>query len=416
MKENKTLEYKETVTNSFLKTISAFSNYEGGKIVFGVNDDGNIIGIEDASHVCLDIENKINDSINPQPDYELEVIPDNTIILTVKAGKKKPYLYKSKAYKRNDTSTIEVDTIELTRLILEGKKINYEELSSDNQDLTFKLLEEKLINLTGIESCDKNILKTLNLYSDSDGYNIAALLLSDSNDCPGIDIGKFGDSISVIQNRKTFEHQSILAIYEQACDMYRDYYQYEIIERAHRKTVERIPEAAFREAIANALIHRVWDVKDQIRVLMFDDRIEVCSPGGLPFDLSKEEYLAGNYSRLRNPIIGNVLYRLKIVEIFGTGIRRIKEVYSDSISKPIFEVYDNSIKVVLPVLMSEAALNDDEAVVYNALDKDSGKSMSEIMKEMPFGKSKVRLILNSLISQELVFVNGNGRGTKYYKK
>ena len=106
-----------------------------------------------------------------------------------------------------------------------------------------------------------------------------------------------------------------------------------------------IPEAAFRETIANALIHRVWDTNSQIRVLMFEDRIEVISPGGLPGGISEEEYLSGRISVLRNQIIAQVFYRLNIVEVFGTGILRIKELYSSSIAQPRFEVSENAIKV-----------------------------------------------------------------------
>ena len=123
MHETRTVEFKETITNTFLKTVSAFSNYEGGAIFFGIDDNGNIKGIADVKQSCLDIENKINDSISPQPDYTLEVQSDNVIKVAVKSGIQKPYLYKSKAYKRNDTATIEVDTLELSRLILEGKNI-----------------------------------------------------------------------------------------------------------------------------------------------------------------------------------------------------------------------------------------------------------------------------------------------------
>ena len=100
-------------------TVSAFSNYNGGTILFGVDDDGNVKGLPDVKQACLDIENKINDSISPQPNYMLELQNnDQTIKLTVKSGLQKPYLYKSKAYKRNDTATIEVDTLEFSRLVL----------------------------------------------------------------------------------------------------------------------------------------------------------------------------------------------------------------------------------------------------------------------------------------------------------
>ena len=86
-----------------------------------------------------------SDNIVPQPGYSLKIDETNkTISLVIKEGKNKPYLYNSKAYKRNDTSTIEVDSFELTRLVLEGKKINFEDLPSSNQKMDFHYLENKL--------------------------------------------------------------------------------------------------------------------------------------------------------------------------------------------------------------------------------------------------------------------------------
>ena len=286
MRETKTVEFKEMITNSFLKTVSAFSNYNGGDIFFGIDDDGNVKGLQDVKQSCLDIENKINDNVSPQPDYTIEVQSDNTIRLTVKAGIHKPYLYKSKAYKRNDTATIEVDTLEFSRLILEGKNIRFEELPCREQVLTFELLYKKLKESIKIDTFNKDILKTLNLYSNENGYNNAAGLLADKNYFSGIDIVKFGENISIIQKRSTFENVSILEVYDRTMQVFKDYYQYEVIQGAERKRIEKIPEEAFREAIANALINRAWDVEAQIRVLMFDDRLEVISPGGLPSGIS----------------------------------------------------------------------------------------------------------------------------------
>lgn len=200
MRETRILEFKETVTNTFLKTVSAFSNYDGGEILFGVDDDGNIKGLSNVKQACLDIENKINDNISPQPNYTLEIQnSDQTIKLNVKSGLQKPYLYKSKAYKRNDTSTIEVDTLEFSRLILEGKNIRFEELPCKDQELSFKILQSNLKEKIQIETFNKDTLKTLNLYDDVNGFNNAAGLLADKNHFPGIDIVKFGENISIIQ-------------------------------------------------------------------------------------------------------------------------------------------------------------------------------------------------------------------------
>jgi ATP-dependent DNA helicase RecG len=90
MRETRTLEFKESITNTFLKTVSAFSNYDGGSILFGIDDDGNVKGIPDPVQACLDIENKINDSISPQPNYILELQNnDQTIKLTVRPNQKR---------------------------------------------------------------------------------------------------------------------------------------------------------------------------------------------------------------------------------------------------------------------------------------------------------------------------------------
>ena len=414
MRETRILEFKETITNTFLKTVSAFSNYDGGTILFGVDDDGNIKGLPDVKQACLDIENKINDSITPQPDYTLEIQNnDQTIKLTVKSGLQKPYLYKSKAYKRNDTATIEVDTLEFSRLVLDGKNIRFEELPCKDQELSFEILHRKLKETVRIENFDKDTLKTLNLYNDGNGFNNAAGLLADKNHFPGIDIVKFGENISIIQKRSTFENVSVLEVYEKAIEVFRDYYQYEVIQGADRKKMEKIPEAAFREAIANALIHRVWDVDSQIRVSMFDDRIEIVSPGGLPSGITEEEYLAGKLSVLRNRNLANVFYRLGFVEIFGTGITRIKQLYAEGLIKPDFEVSENAIKIVLPIFEKNADLTEDEIVIYKLLSKTMLKPISEVAPYVPFGKSKTTKLLKEMCQKGVITVEGKGKGTKY---
>ena len=417
MRETRILEFKETITNTFLKTVSAFSNYNGGTILFGVDDDGNVKGLSDVKQACLDIENKINDSITPQPNYTLELQNnDRTIKLTIKSGLQKPYLYKSKAYRRNDTATIEVDTLEFSRLVLDGKNISFEELPCKDQKLSFEILHRKLKENIQIQTFNQDTLKTLNLYDNVNGFNNAAGILADKNHFPGIDIVKFGENISIIQKRSTFENTSALDVYEKAIDVFRDYYQYEVIQGADRKMIEKIPEAAFREAIANALIHRVWDVNSHIRVSMFDDRIEAVSPGGLPAGITAEEYLSGKLSVLRNRNLANVFYRLGFVEIFGTGITRIKQLYAESLVKPDFEVSENTIKIVLPVFETNANLTEDEKVIYKLLSKTMLKPISEIAPYVPFGKSKTTQLLKTMGEKGVVAVEGKGKGTKYIIK
>ena len=213
IRENQSLELKETVSNSFLKTVSAFANYHDGEIIFGVNDEGDVVGIEDIQKTCLSIENQINDSIKPKPDYSLKTNLDRTITLSVKKGQNTPYRYHGKAYKRNDTATIEVDEIEENRLVLQGMNLSFEELPSKEQELFFDYLSRKIKEALDLESFNLDTLKSLTLFHVKTGYNNAAALFSDTNSFPGLDIVVFGSSINVMKRRVTLAGQSILKQY-----------------------------------------------------------------------------------------------------------------------------------------------------------------------------------------------------------
>lgn len=414
MRETKTLEFREEISNSFLKTVSAFANYEGGSILFGVDDAARVVGLGNVRAACLDIENKVNDSISPRPDYEL--LPnakDSTVELVVRPGRSKPYLYRAKAYRRSDSSTVEVDPIEFRRLVLEGSNLSYERLSSRSQQFTFETLGSALKSTVGIKNFDTDTLRTLELYSDEDGYNNAAALLADKNDLPGFDMAQFGESISVILRRETSAGKSVLLEYEDAVRMYRDCYCYERISGFERTQVERIPSEAFREAIANALVHRTWDVPAHARIAMYPDRVEVSSPGGLPTGISEEEYLAGMVSIRRNPVLANVFYRLGLIEAFGTGVQRIRDAYASSKTTPRFLVMENTITVILPVTVADLGLTDDQRLVYGLLSPTVPRSSGELLGMVDFGRSKLSRILKELIELGQVFTVGAGRGLKY---
>ena len=417
MKESRELELKSTITNTFLKIVSAFSNYNSGKIIFGIDDNGKIIGLENIEELCLDLENKINDNISPKPDFRfIKDTKKNIITLIVEEGLNKPYLYKGKAYKRNDTSTVEVDKVELNRLTLLGLNQYYEELKARKQDLEFKVLKKELEEKLLLRNFSKDVLKTLNLYDDKNGYNNAAELLADKNTFSGVDIAKFGKSIDEILDRNLFVNISIILQYQKTLEAFNRYYKYEQILGSERIEKELIPEKAFREVIANALIHRTWDVNSNIRISMYEDKIEVSSPGGLPSGISEKEYLNGQISQLRNPILANIFFRLKYVEMFGTGIRRINESYKKFTVKPNFEIFENSIKITLPITKTELFLTTDEKIIMDILEKGNILSSSEILEKVEFKKDKLNRILKNLIQKNYIDVIGNGRGTKYLKK
>lgn len=416
MKESKTVEFKRSLTRSFLKTVSAFANFGTGEILFGINDEGSIVGVEDAASTCLAIENSINDNISPMPRYTLEMETRNKkeiVVLKVFLGSDKPYLYKGKAYRRNDTADVEVDRSELKRLILEGQNLSFEEIRSQRQDLEFTVLSHQLETRADVQHVNLDIFKTLRLYARNEGYNNAAAILADTNEFPGIDIVRFGSNISELLDRETVAGQSALMQLNQALVVYRRYYQLDRIEGATRNTHELVPEDAFREAVANALVHRLWDMPSHIQISMEPDRILITSPGGLPSGITLEEYANGRVSILRNPIIANVFYRLNHIEMFGTGTERIKQAYDHSLLQPEFSATDNSISVVLPVVENVANLTEAEMSALHLFEGGRVLSRREVEAELEVSQAKAGRLLNGLIGMGVLERQASGRSSKY---
>ena len=177
--------------------------------------------------------------------------------------------------------------------------------------------------------------------------------------------------------------------------------------------METIPEKAFREAIANALIHRTWDVSAHIRVAMYDDRIEITSPGGLLEQLSVEDYLYKEVSMLRNPVIGNVFFRLHLIEQFGTGVQRIIASYTHCKRQPVFDISENFIKITLPVVIQDTmSMSQPARRIYEAL-QDGELSSRELAKLTGYGKRNILESVKELIEGGYVIKTGSGPKTKY---
>ncbi len=262
MRESRYIEYKEVVSKTFLKVVSAFANYNDGKIIFGIRDDGSVQGLPDPYKASIDIENAINDSLSPVPDYEITVnTNNNTVILIVHRGSEPPYFYHGKAYRRSDTASVPVDTVELKRLVLRGTNRDYEELPAENQELTFSIFEKELKETLQIDAFDRNIQKTLGLYVPSTGYTIAAELLADENHYRGIDIIRFGETEDQIMDREKFENASIVAEYNSAIQVYKKYYQYEEIKGVKRNTVEMV-RVFLQHFLKNPVISTVLGLPD----------------------------------------------------------------------------------------------------------------------------------------------------------
>lgn len=256
-KETKNLELKEQLTNTFLKTVSAFSNQNGGTIIFGVNDKGKTVGIKNLDEYCDKIERKIIDTIKPIPYFSLEIDHKEKIIkVIVEKGNDVPYFYKNKSYLRQGISTIEADNAFLKRLILDSKNIKFEDLEAYAQDYKFSYLKNKLNKYLNIEKFNNDIAVTLGLKNIKGYYNNAGALLADNNTFNVIDTVKFDHDNQHFTYRKSFNKCSILKATDEVINIFEDLYSYEKVEGKLRVKHYTVPIEAFREALINAVIHR----------------------------------------------------------------------------------------------------------------------------------------------------------------
>ncbi len=415
--ESNTLEFKEKVSNTLFKTISAFANYSDGKILIGVADDGSIVGVDDVQALKLSLENAINDNVLPRPDYEIkesEYDGKSIIEIHIRKGRNVPYLYKGDAYRRIDTSTIKINENELFDLLLKKRNLTYDASASNNQNLKFDDLEKTLNAKLNLTKADINVLISLGL-SKEGKFNIAAELLSNQNEIPNsfIDIVKFGNSTSVFLDRNRYEKCSILKQYQETINMFQLHYKpYQVVEGFERVTKVRVPEEAFREAVANAIVHRDYLVNGGIQISMYVNRIEIDSPGGLPEGITKENYLNDLVSVPRNPVLAGVFYRLGIIELFGTGVRRIIDAYIGCELKPNFIIGVSRIKIVLPVINYSENISDEEKVI-NILSIKNETYRKEIEELLGLNKTQTIAIINNLLNERKITKVGSGPNTKY---
>ncbi len=419
-KESSKVELKRELTDSFLKTVSAFANYGGGKIVFGVSENGSVVGIVDPEKTRLQLEHKVNDSISPRPEFFLNTssFEEKQIVeLTVSKGKNAPYLYNGRAYKRSDTSSTPLDSNELRRLSLDSSSMTFDQLPSHEEELSFKVLERWLQETVGLKKLGDDSLRTLGLMKD-DQYLRSAELLADTNQNAqsATIIVRFGKTISEFMDRADLTYQSLLSQYQGAMEMFDKWYQsYEAVDGFLRVPRIQIPRDAYREAVANALIHRCYDQGGAVQVAMYEDRVEVTSPGGLPEGVSETAYLYSQISIPRNLVLAEVFHRLHLIEKFGTGIDRIRKEYEPYASKPHFEVSDVLIRIVLPVIdykkrPEEISL---EEKILLLIAQEGSVSRAEVEQSTGYGKTRVYQILNSMIQAGKIIQSGKGPQTRY---
>ena len=439
---------------SWLKTVSAFANGIGGALIFGISDKEEIIGLDNYKKDSENISEIIKTKIEPLPKVTLKhyLIEDkNIIILFVHSGKETPYYFTEgghqTAYIRLGNESIPAKNSDLINLILKGKNRSYDSLGTDikKDNVSFTKLKSLYYLKTGNEFTDSDLESFGLVNKDSFLTNAGALLADEPiikhsrifcTRWNGLDMTS---GIEEALNDNEFEG-SILLLLQNA----ENFIKVNTKKKWKKGNESRIempdyPERAIQEVLVNAIIHRDYAViGSEIHIDIYDDRIEIYSPGGM-FDGSfiQEQNIMEISSLRRNPIIADLFNRIHLMERRGSGLKKIISSYQNAINytqekKVEFKSTQKDFKVILKNLNYKVAIKSGDKVAIKSDDKVAIKIQDEQLKKileyikkynncktsdienlLSVKSSRARKLLSILVSEKKIQALGQNKN-RYY--
>lgn len=370
---DKKLALEEKKPKSWCKSVSAFANTFGGALIFGISNEGMVVGLENPEGDAEKISEVIKTRLDPMPEFKLRFYQTEDgkvlIILDVYKGDETPYYYSGdgvlEAYVRVGNESVKATATELKRLVLRGKNTSYDSQNSTYkaEDYAFSKLKERYKKWTGNSFDDKDLI-SFGLVNEQGNLTNAGALLADESPIrcsrlfctrwnglnksggavDALDDAEYsGSVISLIENGEAFIKRNCKMKWRKTANS--------------REEMPEYVERSYHEALVNALAHRDYLVNgSEVHVDIYDDRMEIYSPGGMPDGsmIQDRDPLMVPSTR-RNPVLADVFNRLGYMERKGSGFGKIIGGYEfqinyDESKKPSFRSDRYQFTVVMPNL------------------------------------------------------------------
>lgn len=416
--ESVNIEYKVAVpcnSEKYMKTVVAYANGQGGKIIFGVDDQTlEIVGMDtDNIFQTIDaITNAISDSCEPKiiPDITLQTFDNKTVIVAeILPGKMRPYYIRSKGivngtYVRVSGTTRPVSDYMLKELILEGQNRYYdceiyEDLAITEEEIECLCAKMKAIAVQNtltegeklkVKDVTQNVLLSWGVLAENAGVivptNAYALLTGQARLQPTIQCAVFkGKDRAYFVDRREFEgpiQDQMEAAFQYVLEKINRGMR---IQGMYRQDVYELPVDSVREMIANSVAHRSYLEPGNIQVALFDDRLEVTSPGMLLNGVSIKKMKEG-YLKPRNRAIASAFAYMKIIEKWGSGIpRMLRECKGYGLPEPKFIDFDGDFRVNMFRNTEIGSANGDNYTIFGTIDtkRQDEEKILELIRNNP---------------------------------
>ena len=407
---DKKLALEEKKPKSWCKSVSAFANTFGGALIFGISNEGMVVGLENPEGDAEKISEVIKTRLDPMPEFKLRFYQTEDgkvlIILDVYKGDETPYYYSGdgvlEAYVRVGNESVKATATELKRLVLRGKNTSYDSQNSTYkaEDYAFSKLKERYKKWTGNSFDDKDLI-SFGLVNEQGNLTNAGALLADESPIrcsrlfctrwnglnksggavDALDDAEYsGSVISLIENGEAFIKRNCKMKWRKTANS--------------REEMPEYVERSYHEALVNALAHRDYLVNgSEVHIDIYDDRMEIYSPGGMPDGsmIQDRDPLTVPSTR-RNPVLADVFNRLGYMERKGSGFGKIISGYEfqinyDESKRPSFRSDRYQFTVVMPNLNYDVSHDFEE-------NEAMSESMSESMSKLE--RTRMQIILHYL--------------------
>ena len=435
--ESEEVEFKKSTAQleKGLKAICGFLNHIGGYVYFGI-DKGKLVGQQVSDQTLKSISQKIRQNIKPEITPEITVLEagkEKIIKVRVKEGMNKLYYLKGVAYKRVGTENLVIPPEEIERIIMEKRKRTWDSgicegvsLKDINEEKVKWFLRkaryERNLNIDP-ETPAGEVLKRLDLMKNGQLTNAAVLLFASNPQefflqaetrCARF---KGTDPLEFI-DMKVFRGNIIDQRYD-ALEFVKEHIKLHAkIVGTERKEDWEYPIEAVREAIANAICHKDYEISSKVQVRIFDDRLEVWGCGPLPEPLKLEDLKRKHPSVLRNDLIGNCFFLIKFIEEWGTGTNRIiTECLKSGLPEPLFELVAGNLVVtfrkykITEEILKE--LKEEEKIIVTYILKHERISRKECTNLLKVSPATAFRYFKSLENKKIIQRRGKGKNIYY---
>ena len=434
--ETQNIEFKPTWRDEYLKVICAFANADGGKLIIGVDDNGNLEGVRNSKKLLEDLPNKIRNKLGIIPSVEVQQKGGKDIIGISVNSASVPISCDGKYYLRSGTTNLELEGNELTNFLMRRVGKTWDEFIEERASLddinaetieSFKKSAEDRIPAIANEKDHRVILDKLNLLDGSKLKRAAILLFGKDTQkfypSAYLKIGRFLTEAD-LQTSDVVEG-NLFEQLESALEILRTkYLKSEIrFEGIHRREILEYPHEALREGIINALIHRDYLGTSTIQIRVYNDRLVMMNEGKFPPEVPVEKLKTEHLSKPRNVLLAGAFYKAGFIESWGRGtIKIVEKCLEQGLPEPDFKEEFGVVTVQFyrdrwnDENLRKLGLNERQikAVMYV---KEKGRITNKEYQEIAGVSNKTAYLeLSDAVEKGVFVLEGSGRRIGYALK